>query len=201
MHDEFSQNTGPMFDAMTTFTHFRQLANGQLIASSAATPAKQTQPPPAPVLPECRASAVSSSALLRHFAHALWSERIRRTSKQMHLGRGGDFDVNWNRLVTLCCPSDSERVALGLTTAETDCSCLPKIPTPTASDWKGGTAKTHPKSSRQLFRHYWARQTGTPYAPCQVYEAAQGFPITWTELNAAATPLSQQSPTGLADAS
>lgn len=80
-----------------------------------------------------RASAVSSSELLMSFALALFSARIPRPSVQMLPGLGRDFDPAWRALVTLSCPSDSEPVALGLTTVGTGCSCSPSWPTPTAS--------------------------------------------------------------------
>jgi hypothetical protein len=145
-------------------------------------PAKPTALQPGPRLRERRVSAVSSSALLMSFARALFSERIQATSAGMLPGLGGDSGTSLNDLAMWCCPSDSEPVALALTIDGTGCSCSVNMPTPCASEWKGGTAKPNAKSNRKLLRHHWARQTGNPYVPCQVLEAVQGFPITWSEL-------------------
>ena len=143
--------------------------------SAAATPASAT------VTPEemeegLRVQRITSSALLMSFAHALFSARILPSSGQMHLGLGGDFAQNSNVLVTLCCPSDSGRVALALTTEESGCSCSPHYRTPTARDWKGMSAKS-----------WRTRVAGdkTPTLPDQLggvphpefVEALMGFPI------------------------
>lgn len=80
-----------------------------------------------------RLSALSSSALFRSFARALFSEKIQHESERTLPGLGGDFEPVSKVLATLCCPSDSEPVALGHTTSGTGCSCLVNVPTPTAS--------------------------------------------------------------------
>jgi hypothetical protein len=96
-------------------------------------------------------------------------------------GLGGDFEANWNALATLCCPSESEPVALGLISERTACSCSPNFRAPTARDWKGMSAKS------------WRERTDgdtTPTLPDQIggvpnpefVEELLGFPIGWTDL-------------------
>lgn len=157
---------------------------GQSILSAEVTRVRQTAQP---VDPGSRVSRVSSSGLLMSFARALWSERIRCTSGRTLHGLGGDSVLLLSRLVTLCCPSDFERVALGLTTEGTDCSCSPKMPTPTATDWKGGHDR-HAKCNQWNMRDWWRWTTGRRYLPIEVLTAVQGFPATWTELERSETP-------------
>jgi hypothetical protein len=137
-----------------------------------------------------RRSAMSSSALLRHFARALWCARTPRPSDPMLPGLGGDFAPNWSALTTSSCPSDSGPVALGLTVDGTACSCSPNGPTPCARDWKDGTSVPHavkhyernlrekrgPQFPRWVAFHY-----GLMPGPI-VYEVALGFPEGWTSV-------------------
>lgn len=149
--------------------------------------AKPTAQPWEAVTASTRASAVSSCGLLLHFARALWSERIRPTSDAMLPGLGGASEMALNRSVTLSCPSDSEPVALGLSISGNGCSCSPRYPTPTASDWKGGKRKR--KSGSQVnLRDEFTQTTGWLYLHPEDLEAAQGFPTTWTELGHSETP-------------
>lgn len=115
--------------------HSHPLETGQSIASLEVIPAKRTAAPGSRNQREHRLLALSSSALLSNFARGLFSEKIRRESAGMLPGLGGDSAMNLKLLATLFCPSDSEPVALGLTTSGTGCSCLPRIPTPTASQF------------------------------------------------------------------
>jgi hypothetical protein len=86
-------------------------------------------------------------------------------------------------LVMRCCPSDSGRVALGLSIDGIACSCLVSAPTPVACAWRGGTAKDHPRANRKTtFHHWFTRTTGWTYAEPEAIEAAQGFPDMWSEL-------------------
>lgn len=75
----------------------------------------------------------NSSGLLRHFAHALWCEKTPTPVAPTLFGPGGECGLSWSEWDTRCCPSDSEPVAVGLTTSGTGCSCSATVPTPTAS--------------------------------------------------------------------
>lgn len=178
-----SKNTGPTSGVGETCEPSRPKEIGELMSSAGEIPARPTAQP---VSPHSRASAVSSSALLRHFAQALWSEKIQVSSETTLLGPGGNSELAWNRLVTLCCPSDSEPVALGLSIDGTDCSCSPQFPTPTATDWKGGHDR-HPQWKQWNLRDWWRHSTGRRYLPIPVLTAVQGFPAMWTGLEPSET--------------
>jgi hypothetical protein len=107
--------------------------SGGSIASSGEIPARGTATPEASGSESTRISAVSSSALLMSFARELWSGRIPTRVAPTLPGLGGECDPHWSELDTLCCPSDSDPAALGLTTDATGCSCSVSVPTPTAS--------------------------------------------------------------------
>lgn len=134
-----------------------------------------------------RVSALSSSAFLMNFARACFFEKTRPQSVPMLPGLGGDFDKPPSRLAMLCCPSDSGRVALALTTGETGCSCLVKWRTPIKRDWKGCTSKK---------RRERERGDNTPNLPDQLggvphpefVEELMGFPIRWSDLADLETP-------------
>ena len=163
--------------------HSNQTTNGQLILSSVATPARKTAPQETPpITAQNRALAVSSSALLVSFARALFSAKIQPSSERMLPGLGGDFDLSLSRLVTLCCPFDCERVALGLSTNGTACSCSPSLPTPSATDWRGGKKKRKTGTQANL-RDEFTQRTGWLYLHPVDLEAAMGLPNTWTELS------------------
>ena len=167
---------------MTTLGHSRRKVIGESILSVAATPARKTagHAPPEPVVN--RVLAVSSSALLMHFARDLFFERILPTSGAMLPGLGGDSEIRWSRLVTLCCPSDCEPAALALSIDANECSCSVSYPTPTASDWKGGKVHQAKRDGfSPVFRDWWKATTGLLYPPISVIEAVQGFPDTWSE--------------------
>ena len=186
---EYLKNTGPTSIGSEMCEKSGPGNLSESTSSAEATLAKQTARQLVPVDRNTRASAVSSSALLMNFARALWSERIQVMSGGMLPGLGGDSELALSRLVTLCCPSDSERVALGPGTKGSDCSCSVTMPTPTAQAWKGGTTKDHPRANRETtFVHWWARHNGRPYPSVEVIEAAQGFPPMWTELEDSGTP-------------
>lgn len=134
-HDESLKSTGQECGGMTTPEHSRHAATGPLTASSAEIPARKTAEPESRAQRERRHLALSSSALLTNFARGLFFEKTQRECAGMLPGLGGDSEVSSKLLATLFCPSDSEPVALGLTTNGTGCSCLPRIPTPTASQF------------------------------------------------------------------
>lgn len=186
MHSECLQNTGQTVADGTTCEPFRRrpLTTGRATSSLVAIPAKQTLPLENQ---QQRVLAVSSSALLMNFARDLFSERIRATFARMLPGLGGDSEAAWSRLVTLSCPSDCERVALALSTDGKGCFCSPSLPTPTATDWKGGHDR-HPEWRQWNLRDWWRKHTGRRYLPIEVSTAVQGFPATWTDLDASETP-------------
>lgn len=103
------------------------------MSSAAATPARETATPAASTNGNTRTWDPSSSALLTHFARALWSGRTRTPPAPTLFGLGGECGLSWSEWDTVCCPSDSAPVALGLTTVGTACSCSASVPTPTAS--------------------------------------------------------------------
>jgi hypothetical protein len=188
MRDESLQSTGQPSGDGTTCVHSRrdQQTSGGATRSLVATRARETLQP---VTPERRVSAVSSSALLMHCARALFSARIPATSEPMLPGLGGPCELLLNRLATLCCPSDCEHAALGLSMNENECSCSVSAPTPVASAWRGGTTKDHPTANRETtFHHWYTRTTGATYARPEDIEAAMGFPPMWTVCDASAMP-------------
>lgn len=141
----------------------------------------------------------TSSDWLASFARALWFGKIRQPSAQMRLGLGGDSVTSSDGSAIESCPSDYERVALGLTTHGIDCSCSPHFRTPTARDWKGMSAKswrtrlkgdTTPTLPDQI--------GGTPHP--EFVEQLMGFPIGWTDLPRLATASSRKSRSGSAGA-
>ena len=139
---------------------------------------------------------LNSSVWLQQFALELFSEKIQATSAKTLHGLGGDSETVCDLLATWCCPSDSERVALGLTIGETDCSCSPRLPTPTATDWKGGHDR-HNEWNQFNLRDWWRQKTGRRYLPISVLTAVQGFPAMWMELGDLETQLFPKSPSGL----
>lgn len=180
--DESLKNIGPTSGDMTTCGPSRQnpLSSGDATLSPAGTHARETVRHEEQTLLRNRLSVLNSSVLLRHFALALFSERTRRMRSLMLPGLGGDFVENLSVLATLCCPSDFERVALGLTTDGIGCSCLVKWRTPVRRDFKGPL----PKSSETLSL---ATQLGGIPHP-EFVEELMGFPIDWTACDVSATP-------------
>jgi hypothetical protein len=194
MRDECLKNTGRTCGDGTTCEHSRRsrLMSGGAILSAGAIRANEILPPASHAQ---RVLAVSSSALLMRFAQGLFSERIRVTSGAMLPGLGGGCELAWNRLVTLSCPSDCERVALALSTSGRGCSCSVSLPTPTASDWRGGKRR-HKHGIQCNLRDEFTQRTGWLYLHPEDLEAAMGFPTTWTELDASETPSSPRSLSG-----
>ena len=152
----------------------------QLTSSVEETHAKRTQEHDRDTTPQARRSALSSSALFRTVAHALFSERIQPTSAETLPGLGGSSEQNLSDLAILLGPSECEPVALALTTSGTDCSCLVSYPTPTKRDWKG-----------QSSRRWRDRPSKSPANLCDVIggpphpefcEALMGFPTGWSAL-------------------
>lgn len=136
---------------------------------------------------------VPFSKLLRLCALDLWFARILQPCEPTLPGLGGDFDRNWRALVTACCPSDSEPVALGLTTDGIACSCSASVPTPCARDWKDGTSVAHAvkhykrnitEKRGPQFPRWVAFHHGFMPGPI-VYEVALGFPEDWTAIESA----------------
>lgn len=182
-----SPSTGRMSRDGMTYALGRDETPSASTLFAAAIRAKRTVQLSAPINQSTRVSAVSSSALLMRCAQELWSAKIRRMSEGTLPGLGGDSELALNRLVTLACPSDCERVALALSTSGSECSCSPKWRTPTATDWKGGKRRTKHGTQKNL-RDQWTQTFGSLYMPAEALEVAQGFPAGWTELDAAETP-------------
>lgn len=203
MPDECLNDIGPTCGDGTTcgHSHPSPLTTGGATSSRVATLARPTASQAGLGEVARRVSAVTSSALLMHFGLALFYEKT-RVRERMLPGLGGECGVSWSRLVTLCCPSDCERVALGLTANGTGCSCSPNWYAPTATDWKGGTkAERKDGGNRGQFRHQYTRRTGYLYPDPAVMEAVLGFPAGWTECEPSGTPARQCSPSGSDDAS
>lgn len=125
---------------------------------------------------------VTSSASLMSCARALFSGRIPPPSAPMLPGLGGDFDADYGRLDMLSSPSDSGPVALALTTSATGCSCSPRFPTPTASDYRGSTG---PGSRRRTLAEWAAIEAGSAGETIRPHpdflEWLMGLPIGWSE--------------------
>lgn len=114
-------------------SHQQTPLNGESMCCAVETPARATATLEASGKLNTRISAVNSSALLTHFVLELWSEKTHTPAAPTLFGLGGACGMSWNDSATLCCPSDSDPVALGLTIDGTACGCSLKIPTPTAS--------------------------------------------------------------------
>lgn len=190
--DESSRSIGQASVDGTMCEPSRQAnsVNGIATSSSAAIRVRKTAEPESESQLVKRRLAVSLSELLMRFARELWFARIQRKQGLMLPGLGGDFDPNWNDLVTLCCPSNLGHVALGRTDSENGCSCSLKGPTPCARDWKDSG------DMEQVRRHYLrnlAEKRGSQFPRWvafhhgfvpgpTVYEVALGFPEGWTEI-------------------
>lgn len=59
------------------------------------------------------------------------------------------------------------------------------LPTPLATDWKGGSRQKRLVKSQ--LRHWITCTTGLSYPHPSAYEALMGFPISWTELDLSET--------------
>lgn len=153
---------------------------GQLTLFAGETPARRTLTP-VETESEVRRSVVNSSALLMNCARVLFSGRIHQSSKRMPRGRGGDSDLNWSEWDTLCCPSDSEPVALGLISEGTACSCSVNYRAPNARDWKGMSAKSWREREKGDKTPTLHDQIGGVPLP-EFVEEVCGFPIGWSDL-------------------
>ena len=60
------------------------------------------------------------------------------------------------------------------------------LPTPNATDWKGGSHQR--KNIKSQLRHLITCLTGLPYPNPSAYEPLMGFPTGWTELEDSETP-------------
>jgi len=78
----------------------------------------------------------------------------------------------------------------------TDATGFSLLPTPLATDWKGGTRQRDLVKSQ--LRHWITCVTGLRYPNPLAYEAMMGFPASWTELEDSATPSSRKSRNGSA---
>lgn len=180
---------------------------GTVTSSSAATRARRTVAPASTTERERRHSALSSSALLRCFARALFSERIRPTAEPTLPGLGNDSETSSRLLATLSCPSASVPVALGRSIGATGCSCSPSRPTPTASLFGcRDVAKLLARRERCKREHgngngfgltlgQWCAVHAVELTP-EMVEQMLGFPAGWTDCAASATPLTCDPPAG-----
>lgn len=160
--------------------------------SAVATPVRPTAMPGASGSGSMRISAVSSSALLRHVVRALSSVRTQARSGQMLHGLGGDFAQDSRVLVTPWCPFDSAPVVLGLTIDGIGCSCSPRYPTPTASDWKGSTGRGSRRGTLAERVAIDSQANGKTVSPHPEFvEALMSFPIGWSDCEDSATPSRQ----------
>jgi hypothetical protein len=218
MQDEFSISTGPTSDDMETYELFHPIDLILLdqISSSEEIPAKRILPPESIEAVRKRRSAMNSSGLLLSFARDLFSGKIPRESVGMLPGLGGDFDLSSNTLVTLCCPLNSEPVALGHPINGSECSCSPILPTPTANLFpckdveklldrrerevaKGRNGNGFGLTLAQwvaIHENQWSRPIG-PVDPRWI-EWLMGFPSNWTEPECSEMPLCPPLPSGSA---
>lgn len=147
--------------------------------------AKETVMQEASISEQERISRLSSCGSLARFALDLFSEKIRPSRGPTLPGLGIDLELDWSRLVTLSCPSDSGPVALALTTGEIGCSCSPNYPTPVASDHKGSTgvgSRRGTLSERLAVECKSHSDRSTVYPRPEFVEDLMGFPIGWTDL-------------------
>lgn len=201
MLDLFSPSIGPTSGATTTPAPSRPLIppSGPVTSSSAAIRAKRTVRPALPAELARRHSALNSSALLTRFARALFSERTPPESVQMLPGLGGDSGTSSRIVATRSCPSDSDPVALGLSTSGTGCSCLLSRPTPSASLFGCKDVERMLARRERLKQQHgngngfgltlgqWAAVNGVDLTP-EMVEAMLGFPAGWSGCGCSATP-------------
>jgi len=159
------------------------------------TPASKTASPGEESLGD-RASALSSSAVLRRFALCLFSERTQRAFGRTPPGPGSDSETSSDPLDMLSSLSVSGRVALALTTDGIGCSCSVRFRTLTAFDAHRGpksaalyreclTSRRHCITLRDQVEH----ELGMAPIPPAWAEAFMGFPGGWTESKGSAMPL------------
>ena len=74
------------------------------------------------------------------------------------------------------------------TTNESGCISLPIVPTPTASDGKGGHSPSIKRGHTHNLRDWFMLLYGFLYPPVNVVEYLMGFPAGWTDLDASAMP-------------
>lgn len=208
-----SSDTGPTCHGGETCGRSHASNSSGSTSSAVATHARPTAEQEPLMVSRNRLSAMSSSELLLRCAHDLFFEKIRPPSGQMLLGLGGDFDLSLSRLVTLCCPSDCEPVALALTISGTACSCSPAYPTPTASlfgckDVPAMLARRERMKSKHGNGNGFGLTLGQYCATHKIdltpgfVEKLMGFPPDWTDARTAisndcegsATPSCPRSP-------
>lgn len=182
--NESSQSTGPTSQSSETCESVEHCQ--PLTSLLAAIPAKRTAEQDNQQDSHNRRSVMSSSELLLSVALGLFSGRTRHLCDQMPLGLGGDSDRNLSDLVTLCCPSDSEPVALALTTEESGCSCSPNFPTPCARDYKGmSSASWRAREGAKAWSTLPNKIGGMPHP--EFVEELIGFPTGYSELKPSET--------------
>jgi hypothetical protein len=184
MHNESLPGTFPTLpDSGTCESSSRSAANGTLICSRSAIHAPETATPEISTRANTPTSALRQSALLTRFALDLFSEKIQVSSGLTLFAPGERCELILSHLDTLCCHSDSEPVALALSIDGKGCSCSPRYPTPTASDWKGSTGKG---SRRGTLAERLAILAGKPGETCyphpEFVEALMGFRVGWSAL-------------------
>lgn len=162
----------------------------ELILLSEATPASKTPAPDGPLTPQARRWRMNSCASLVNIALDLFSEKILHGSGQMHLLPGIGSAPGLNDLDMLCCPLDSGRVALALTTSGIDCSCSPNFPTLTRRDYRHPGNIERQQARRRVTRFSQPLPVFVGYSlhpnSCDPF---MGFPTGWTVLNPSETPV------------
>lgn len=157
------------------------------ISSSAATPARRTASPDDDIDTNMRISRLSSCGWLLNFARLLFCEKIQPSREDPPPGRGGDSGPNLSDLAMRCCPLDSGRVVLALTTDGIGCSCSPAFPTLIRSDATSGSDKRNRAGSGgPNLRAVLGNQIGASWA-----EDFMGFPEGWTDLEPSETLFTQ----------
>jgi hypothetical protein len=130
------------------------------------------------------------SASLTTIALDLWSEKIRRWSGPTLYGHGVQCEMVLSALDTLFCLSESDTAALVGVIGGNACSCSPRYPTPTASDWKGSVgigSRRGTLAERLAMLCPPARgETQTAYPHPEFVELLMGFPTGWTDLEPSA---------------
>lgn len=73
------------------------------------------------------------------------------------------------------------------TTSASDCLSLPLVPTPMASDGKGGHTPSASRGAMHNLRDWFVMYYGILYPPVVMVEYLMGFPTGWTDLEDSAT--------------
>lgn len=180
--DECSQNIGPTSSDGTTFEHSRsQDSSDQMLSvedSHARTLATQT-----PMLLESTGRNLDCGLnTCELFANFNQEWLLLKTSKRLLFEDSVLFSEGLPETGTMLNGKLYLLGAVDRTTAESECLSLPIVPTPTASDGKGGHTPNAIRGAMHNLRDWFVVYYDLLYPPAVMAEYLMGFPIGWTDL-------------------